>query len=57
MKTNTPQVQIEAWAAKEKLYEMVKHLSHAEQVKKLMSMGKSFSDEIKKLKESHNALK
>ena len=57
MKTNTPQVQIEAWEAKEKLYELVKHLSPPEQIKKLMSMGKPFSDEIKKIKNSNNALK
>ena len=55
MKINTPQVQIEAWEAKEKLYELVKHLSPAEQIKKLLSMGKPFADEIKKLKKSKNA--
>ena len=27
MKSNTPKVQIEVWEAKERLYEMVKHLS------------------------------
>ena len=51
MKTNTPQVQIEAWAAKEKLYELVKHLSPSEQIKKLMSMGKLFFGRDKKIKE------
>lgn len=50
MKANTSKVQIEAWEAKDKLYELVKHLAPAEQIKKLISMGKPFSDEIKKLK-------
>lgn len=50
MKSNTSKVQIEAWEAKEKLYELVKHLSPSAQIKKLMSMGKPFSDEIKRLK-------
>jgi hypothetical protein len=50
MKANTSKVQIEAWEAKDKLYELVKHLAPAEQIKKLVSMGKPFSDEIKRLK-------
>ena len=50
MKANTSIVQIEAWKAKEKLYEMVKDIDPAEQMKKLISLGKPFSDEIKKLK-------
>ncbi len=57
MKTNTPKVQIEIWQAKEKLYEMVKHLSPSEQIKKLLSMGKPFSDEIKKIKNSKKTVK
>lgn len=57
MKTNTSKVQIEIWEAKNKLYEMVKHLSPAEQIKKLLSMGKPFSDEMKKLKKSNKAVK
>ena len=57
MKVSTPKVQVEVWDAKDRLYELVKHLSPAEQIKKLMSMGKPFSDEIKKLKNSNNALK
>ena len=54
---NTSKVQIEAWEAKEKLYELVKHLAPSEQIKKLLSMGKPFSDEIKKIKNSKKAVK
>ena len=50
MKANTPEVQIEAWKAKEKLYELVKDIDPKDQIKKLISMGKPFSEEIKKLK-------
>jgi hypothetical protein len=50
MKAKAPKVQIEAWEAKEKLYEMVKDLSPKEQIKKLLSEGKTFSDGIKRLK-------
>ena len=50
MKANTSIVQIEAWKAKEKLYELVKDIDPSEQMKKLISLGKPFSDEIKKLK-------
>ncbi len=50
MKANTSNVQIEAWKAKDKLYELVKDLDPKEQIKKLISMGKPFSDEIKRLK-------
>jgi hypothetical protein len=57
MKANTSKVQIEAWEAKDKLYELVKHLAPAEQIKKLMSMGKPFSDEVKKLKNQAKSLK
>ena len=57
MKANTSKVQIEAWEAKEKLYELVKHLAPTEQIKKLMSMGKPFSDEMRRLKNSGKALK
>ena len=42
MKANTSIVQIEAWKAKEKLYEMVKDIDPAEQMKKLISLGKPF---------------
>ena len=41
MKTNTPKVQI-ADQAKEKLYELVKHLAPVAHIKKLMSMGNLF---------------
>ena len=54
---NTSKVQIEAWEAKDKLYELVKHLAPAEQIKKLIRMGKPFSDEIKRLKNSAKAVK
>ena len=50
MKANTPDVQIEAWKAKDKLYELVKDIDPKDQIKKLISMGKPFSDEIKKIK-------
>ncbi len=51
MKAKTPKVQVDIWEAKEKLYEVVKNLSPDEQIKKLLSSGKSFPDEIRRLKE------
>ena len=50
MNVSTPKVQVEVWDAKDRLYELVKHLSPSEQIKKLLSIGKSFADEIKKQK-------
>lgn len=55
MKANTSKMQIEVWEAKDRLYELVKHLTPSEQIKKLLSMGKPFTDEIKKLKKLQKA--
>ena len=55
MKANTSKMQIEVWGAKDRLYELVKHLSPSEQIKKLLSMGKPFADEIKKLKDQQKS--
>ncbi len=40
--SNTSKVQIEAWEAKKKLHELVKHLAPAGQIKKADKYGETF---------------